>query len=393
MTSSRLLAIDKVNTEGTRGATCARSISATPHTIMAPINTCSGCQNPIQKKNDFLICCTCKCKYDVVCANVKNFSTMSTNLKNNWECPECLSKLPKSGNSNTPIRPSTSSVDVEDRARVSECSYVTERIKPKKPSNKGALESSSEDRLRELIRQEITSAVQSVIRGSVTSELKNINDQISGFRDSISFFNSQFEELRALLEEKSNVIAELKLDNAQLKSSVADLTNRLNTVESHMRESNIEITGVPEHRSENLIDTVIQLSKVVETSLTAEDIVHVTRVAKLDKDSTRPRAVIAKLRSSRQRDTILAAVSKFNKKNAQKKLASVHLGIGGPCSPVFVSEHLTPANKSLHAATRKKAKENAYKFVWVRNGRIYARKDENCQSILIRSPDSLKLIS
>lgn len=43
---------------------------------------------------------------------------------------------------------------------------------------------------------------------------------------------------------------------------------------------------------------------------------------------------------------MMAAVSKFNKKDPEKKLCTQHLGTGGTVSPVYVSEHLTPVLKN-----------------------------------------------
>ncbi|CAH2042562.1 unnamed protein product, partial [Iphiclides podalirius] len=59
-----------------------------------------------------------------------------------------------------------------------------------------------------------------------------------------------------------------------------------------------------------------------------------------------------------QRDSVLAAVIKFNKSNVNDKLSSHHLGLGGSRVPIFVAEHLTPSNKALHAATRKNARSS-----------------------------------
>lgn len=159
-----------------------------------------------------------------------------------------------------------------------------------------------------------------------------------------------------------------------------------------MRDSNLEIVGVPEFRNENLPSTVLQLAKVVDIDISDDDIVHVTRIAKINRQSDRPRSILVKLRSPRKRDILLAAVTKFNKKNPKDKLSSQHLGLGGPGVPVFVAEHLTPENRSLHAAARIKAKGLAYKFIWVRNGRIFVRKDETSQAIAIRCMDSLNRI-
>ncbi|KAL4718051.1 hypothetical protein ACJJTC_018528 [Scirpophaga incertulas] len=61
----------------------------------------------------------------------------------------------------------------------------------------------------------------------------------------------------------------------------------------------------------------------------------------------------------------------------------------GDKKPVYVSEHLTPESKSLHAASRLKAKQLNYKFVWVRDGKVFVRKTESSSFILIK--DSLAL--
>lgn len=142
------------------------------------------------------------------------------------------------------------------------------------------------------------------------------------------------------------------------------------------------------------MSTVIaQIAKTVDCKVLDDDVYHVTRVAKLNKEGDRPRTVIVKLRSPRHRDAMLAAVAKFNKSNPKSKLSSQHLGIAGSPKPIFVAEHLTPANKSLHAAARLKAKKESYKFVWVRNGRIYVRKDEYSPALLIRNLDSLDMMN
>lgn len=193
---------------------------------------------------------------------------------------------------------------------------------------------------------------------------------------------------------KNVLIEKLRVDNEHLILNVNDLTNRLGQVEQHMRECNVELNGVPEHSSESLSNTVMQLARTVDCPITEDDIQNVTRIAKINKDTNRPRAIVVKLRNVRQRDSLLAAAHKFNKnKKTQEKLNSQHLGIGGTSVPVYISEHLTPANKQLHAATRQRAKELSYKFVWVRDGRIYMRKDEYTPAKFIRGMDSLNNLS
>ncbi|XP_072945728.1 uncharacterized protein [Epargyreus clarus] len=194
------------------------------------------------------------------------------------------------------------------------------------------------------------------------------------------------------INEKNETINSLVSKNDYLSSQVKNLTDRLGLVEQNVRATNVEINGIPEHKSENLVRTIQQLGTIVRNPIGDGEIMHVTRVAKFNKENDRPRSVIVKLTCQRRRDELLAAVIKFNKSNRDDKLNSEHLGIGGPRIPVFVSEHLTPTNKYLHAAARKRAKETGTKFIWVRDGRIFARKNEQSPAIYIKNEESLKLI-
>lgn len=195
------------------------------------------------------------------------------------------------------------------------------------------------------------------------------------------------------MNEKNAIISSLEKKNDSLTQQVMTLNDRLGLVEQHMRSTNLEINGIPEHRTENLIKTIEQLGSVVDNPISENDILHVTRIAKLNKETDRPRSVIVKLKSQRRRDELLAAVIQYNRKHNSNKLNSEHLGISGRRVPVFVAEHLTPTNKHLHAATRKKAKETGYKFVWVRDGRIFARKNEQSPAIFVRNIETLKVLT
>ncbi|CAH2107723.1 unnamed protein product [Euphydryas editha] len=132
-----------------------------------------------------------------------------------------------------------------------------------------------------------------------------------------------------------------------------------------MRENNVEVNGVPERKSENLMNTFSQLAKSIQYPLANTDLMHITRVAKSNRNKAHPRSVLVKMRSTHNRDALLAAVATYNKNNHKNELNSSHLGFDGPSTPVFVAKHLSPSNKSLHAATHIKGQEMGYKFDFV----------------------------
>lgn len=372
---------------------------------MSSTQKCDGCHEPLEL-NNYLTCSQCKAYYDLLCANVsqERYDCMRNEVKRSWICQYCRSKAPKVDNTNTPIRqllePATKAKNLKSSGtsvRQDDQTNVTIRRKNARGLDNSCeaedIHSDVEDRLRSIIRSEFHSSLQKTMEKLIAKELQPINQFLTEFRESVDFFNKKYEELKSVVEERNASIHKLEVNNIELQSTVIDLNLRLNRAEQYLRESNVEINGVPENKSENLVSTIMQLSSTVKAQLKDEDVLNVTRAAKLDRNSDRPRSIIAKFRSTRQRDLLLAAVANYNKTNKEEKLNTRHLGIAGRRCPVFVSEHLIPSTKALHAAARIKAREMSYKFVWVRNGRVYARKNEESgKAILIRNKDCLKFI-
>lgn len=73
---------------------------------MASTPICAGCKSKLPIKEN-LICVLCKCRYDLECGGVsKDYYTKKMTLenKNTWKCQTCICKMPKTGNTNTPLR-------------------------------------------------------------------------------------------------------------------------------------------------------------------------------------------------------------------------------------------------------------------------------------------------
>ncbi|XP_045450021.1 uncharacterized protein LOC123658719 [Melitaea cinxia] len=202
--------------------------------------------------------------------------------------------------------------------------------------------------------------------------------------------NKQLESAVSDIKLCAETTKQLEIENVVLKGKVHDLEARLAQVEQDARQNNLEIHCLPEHKQENLINTVFQLARVVSSPLTDGDILSCNRVQKFNPNSKTPRTVICRIPSKLKRDNLLAAVLSYNKANPKQKLNTKLLGFGDAESPVYVSEHLSPTNKSLHAAARIRAKEKLYKFVWVRNGKIFVRKNESAPALVITRMDALK---
>lgn len=252
--------------------------------------------------------------------------------------------------------------------------------------------------VQEVMKAEFASMLQQInntILSIVNKELEPIKRDIKELATSLNFHTEEFEKFQSEHEALKNTMKNLTEENNNYKTLMADLNHRINYLEQQTRSNNLELQCLPENKQENLYTVVKQLGSVVGCVLSDNDILHCTRVAKLQATNSRPRSVVVQLASPRIRDNLLASTIEYNKgkKTNAEKLNSADLGMAGDKKPVYVLEHLSPSNKALHAATRLRAKDKGYKFVWARNGRIFVRKTAEADHILIKTLDSLNKLT
>lgn len=310
---------------------------------------------------------------------------MEKDAKDKWKCFKCKNKEKKG----TPVCVRTIETTDSDN-NIS--SHGEDESDLNESPNSNILKPTLLSSIRSEIQASIDKSLKMTLESTIMKEFAYLKSELatlSDLKNCLEFLSAEYDCLKSDLEASENKIKNLTKENISLNSKVSDLTNRLNLIEQHSRETNIEINGLPENKSENLNSIIEQLCSVVSVPLQGSDILSCTRVRKLDDSSPRPRAVIVKLPTTKHRDVILAAVTKFNKKNQTDKLSTNHLGYGTNKSPVYVSEHLSPHFKALHARTRKIARDKEYRYTWIRNGRIYVRKNDQSPAKQIKCFESL----
>lgn len=306
-----------------------------------------------------LKCNACKSTFHHQCAGMSStvFKKMTSSTRSKWKCKSC----------SVTSSPATSPHLTTDKLNSSDTDVFSCKF--------------------EEFKKELFLKIDSDM-GKLKSDLKIIKDLTA----TVEFLTYKFDEINKSQISQTAIIEELKRDYTNLKQEMSLLNSRLNLSEQQSRENNIELQCIPESNNENIPKIINQLGNACKINIKDTDIKSCFRIAKKNTDSSRPRAIIVKLDSPRSRDNILAAVKLFNKNNPKGKLNASHIGFTGT-SPIFAVEHLSPANKELHAETRKKAKENNFKFVWVRNGRIFVRKDITTPALLISNIHCLDKIN
>lgn len=338
-----------------------------------------GCCTLAEADGHYIQCGQCKVAYHYACLFPNsNQETVS----DRWICPSCLQKVSKGGkNDSTPVRVSDNITF--RKKKVTQATTLS-------ANNSSVTREEVRNIMEDLFEKYITSFMKEI--GEMHSELKNVTSELEHVMNSMTHMNENFEDVMKEHKVLTEKVGSLEAQQTVANSTIVNLQLRVNQLEQQARCKNVEIQCLPEKKSEDLISIVKNISNLININLKDENIIRATRVSKLNPNNTRPRSIVVEFNTPMIRDTFLAASIDFNKKNSENKLNTHHLGVAGPKSAIYIAEHLSSDNKSLHAATRKFAKEKNYKFVWVRGGRIYLRKNEESKYILVKDIGSLKNI-
>lgn len=342
-------------------------------------------------------CRLCVGKYHYECLRLtkSQFSSFTPVYRSSWICPECTNVTRRNRSTeSSPVRPSTPCSTMET------CEVAHDDVRslcaspsPETPVTMDKISCLLDQKLNIALsnfmtqfRAALADDIKASIRTEVLSQFQTIKEEFSTTTD---FICAEQQMLKEQIHDKEKSIKKLESENNRLQTELHQLSSRLSSVEKISRSCNVEVQAVPEANNENTINLFKKICDIVNLSISESNVLACRRVAKMNTSSSRPRNVLVSLASPRLRDEVLSAVHRYNKSHPTDTISTSHLGLAGEARRIYVTEHLSPEQKALHAAARIAAKEMKFKYVWVKFGRIYVRKDDMSKAILIKSEDTL----
>lgn len=231
--------------------------------------------------------------------------------------------------------------------------------------------------------EELKRELRAEFKGFKEALERDFRNELREIKSSVASLNTDCEEVKA-----ENV--KLKATNAMLEATCADLAqkvkdheSRLLHLEQYSRNANVELKGIPYNATENLIDTVIKIGEKVGVPLEEADFESVHRVPT---SNLTKKNVVVQFARRQKRDCFLE-----NARAARLKCSDV--GFDSE-EPFFVNEHLCPELKRLLGQATARKRETGWKYVWVQNGKIFARRMDNAPKIKIScSGDVAKMVN
>ncbi|XP_048001436.1 uncharacterized protein LOC125238207 [Leguminivora glycinivorella] len=319
---------------------------------------------------------------------------MGPDQRYSWKCVECRSAEPKTSNINTPVRGhhpaghanvnvhrgaqalvDLSLVGPEGDSSVMEVSYTDGNTTPR--DNGLNLTSVNDSQLLvtelRLFREEMR-AMSLEIRALRTS-LQSLSARIDGCDGRIDELCARVESLESGPQQSDSGV------NKSLAETVSLLRLELNDRDQELLLNDIEISSVPETNGENAMHLVTTLGQKLGIELTEHDIVDATRVGRAPQlqegvhgPAARPRPLVVRLARRVVRDRLLQAA------RVRRGVTTEGTGIPGRTCRFYVNERLTPHNRRLLYKARELKQQYSWRYVWTRDGKIFARQQAGMAS-------------
>lgn len=354
---------------------------------------CTACSQPI-KSRQFLKCCLCLKLYDIECANVSEkrfYNTMTLEHKNKWECSDCKKRVPKCDIKSTPIK------HLEPSIMMTRNKTAKSKPTPTQPhalslapsdTNTDCTTSASNELITELrlLREEMK---------AVRTEMKEFRDTISHLTTAVEVCNQRIDDLAErvdAIEQQRERPAETTSDTASLVKTITELKLGLNDRDQELLSNDIEIAGIPEESGERCAHLVLTVAQKLGVKLEDRDLVSVERAGPVRRPAgegdpaPRPRPLVVRLARRVQRNELLAAA------RVRRDTTTAGLGMSTTPSRIFLNERLTSANRQLFYRAREESSRVQWKYVWTRDGKIFARREHGSPRHRLRSEADLSKV-
>ncbi|XP_039278756.1 uncharacterized protein LOC120350243 [Nilaparvata lugens] len=203
--------------------------------------------------------------------------------------------------------------------------------------------------------------------GGVATNVTDIKNELVGVNSAITKMQDTLALLASDNESHKSEFLKIREENDKLKKTVHLLDDKIKDMEQFSRKDNIEITGVPYNRGEDLYGLLDRIAAVIDVNY---NINFISTVHRLGVTNERPNPPIIVKFISRDYKSSWIGAARANR----KKLTAASLSINWPPTSVYVNEHLSPTNKFILGNAKRLVREKKLAAAWTRDCRIYVKK-------------------
>ena len=351
-----------------------------------PAAKCGACAKFLSPV-DAAKCSQCNALYHRCCVGLPNIGRIAPT----WRCPECNKNAVRDNKAETPVRSRADPVQADN--------YGSEELMDTSPLNCTALDATinfSPGLAGELqlFKEELRAEFR-----LMHQEFQQLRTEMVQLKESLLSSDQRMESLEARVGALELTLEhKVPSDRDPLESTIAELQCQLNERDQELLLNDVEVTGIPEGKDESAMHLVKVIAIKLGVDIDERDVVHAERVGSVrrnrvettdgstsaDPTAQRPRCISVRLARRATRDALLRAA------RVRRGLSTDDLDMkSGPARRVYVNERLTRANRQLFFRARQAGTQHNWRYVWTKEGRIFARRQDGQKVERIRCEDDI----
>lgn len=370
------------------------SLKLTSNYLNVTETLCSQCKKSLPVSGEYVKCLSCgsKCHFSP-CSTLSatTYASMSTDKKKEFKCHLCR----KDGNADGRKSPNTlykyviydGSQDQQSNKQQRQDDEETNETGTKKFKDALSLTSVNNNVCS---LQKAVSDLKTEMKGGIEQLTTTITTTITAsnniLREEMSNALTKLAESMANLATQVN---ELKAKSKEKDVRIQNMENKVNALEQQLINKSIEIKNV-ENKDFSASDVIKRIATSVNVDVHETDISNSYRIKQKDdkiivefSSLNKKRELMSKIRSHRiSGDVLNTQTSNEDNNNVSPAITN----------NIFINDQLTAHNRKLLWLAKTKAKDCGWKFVWVRNGHLFAKKTETSTKILLLNASDLELI-
>lgn len=207
-------------------------------------------------------------------------------------------------------------------------------------------------------------------------ELKtSLRTEVNELKKSVDFMSDKFDNLREELEHTRHELNSTQEEMKILARENEDLRQQMNDLQQYTRRDNVMIFGAPEIEQQSTYEVLEEISETIGGSEFVQD---VSIAHRLPARPGKTRPIVVRFTKRRSRDEWLHRFRNEAKKDVNGPgIDTTKVNRNFPAGRITAGDQLTVTTRDLLNRTWDAARQKNFKFVWTKDGKIFARKDES----------------
>lgn len=219
------------------------------------------------------------------------------------------------------------------------------------------------------------------IRDSQKSSEYEFNKSFNSLQDKLDETSEALKNQTVKITEFQCLVEKLTAENVALAQKVEKLETRIEEMEQYSRSNAIEIHGIPQEKTEDVVAVVKEVGKALDFNISDSMIDACHRLGRKP-NSSGPPAIIVKFVRRLDKEELL------RKRRIKSNFSTRHMNLPSD-HPIFLNESLSPGRRRLHLAAKAVKRDKNYRYLWVRGGKIFMRKEDGAPVRNITCQDDL----